>query len=181
MRAVLAATLLVALSLSTSKPIAGAEPFRLTVPNQGWFLTFESPPLINYLGQTKGKNFQFRAVGETGFNVSMFVEEPKAKADGHEACFNYYWPLAKRNPMVDQKTVKVTKTDRYVKVSYSIKVRDGDKEVASPHVNYYFAFQDRWMDVHTSRYPPGKDDDDVLGMFEKSISYRALKDADRSP
>src|SRR4051812_46903502 len=116
MRTAIAVTMLVTLSLVTSQTAAGAEPFQLTVPGQSWSLAFESPPLLNFSGQAKDKRFQFRATGEAGFNLSVFVEEPKAKSDGHESCSNYYWPLAKRNPMIDQGSVKVTKTDQYVKV-----------------------------------------------------------------
>jgi len=176
-----AAGLSVICSLALSHLAVGAEPFNLTIPGQGWFIAFESPSLSNFVGQTNGKSSQFRAIGETGFNVTIYVEEPKGKSESHESCFNYYWPLAKRNPTIDQPSVKVMKTDRFVKVSYVSKVAEGNKETATSNVNYYFRFKGRWVDVHVSRYPPRKDDDEVLAAFEKSISYRTSKSESKSP
>lgn len=149
------------------------EPFTLTIPGQGWTVDFESPPLKQFQGESKGKTFVFRATEEKAFNLSLFVEEPKNSETGHEACFNYYWPRSKRNPMIDQKSVKIEKTPKYVKVTYQILA--GDSNAAN--ANFYFAFQGRWIDLHVSRYPAAAGDDEKLAAFEKSIAYEVTKKA----
>jgi hypothetical protein len=130
---------------------------------------------MKFLGQSNGKDFSFRATsGESGFNLSLFVEEPKKKNQAtHEACFNHYWPLAKQNPLIEEDSVKTEKTDNYVKVSYDLTV---GKDETSPHVNYYFVFKDRWIDVHVSRFPSAADDKEIFAAFEKSLTYKTTKD-----
>lgn len=148
------------------------ETFTVTVPDQAWTMEFEAPPLMNYLGQSQGDAFNFRAVSQDGFNLSIFVEKPKQPTLTHEACYEFYWPLAKRNPQIDQDSVKMTKAANFVKVSYQM---DMGNKTKGPHVNYYFAFQGRWIDVHVSRFPPGDDDDRLLAAFEKSLTYQVAK------
>jgi hypothetical protein len=152
-----------------------AEPFTVTVPGQGWTIAFESPSLQNYKGQSNDKAFQFQAMGEGGFNLSIFVEEAGAKEGGHAACADNYWPLAKRNPMIDQESAKTTKTDNFVRVAYNIKAGDGANVKIVANINYYFAFQGKWIDVHISRYPSTAADADILASFEKSLTYKITK------
>ncbi len=154
-----------------SLPSRSAEPFTVTIPGQGWTIVFESPSLQNFKGQSNDKAFQFQANGEGGLNLSIFVEDPSNKDAGHAACADYYWPLAKRNPMIDQDSVKTTKLDNFVKVTYNVKA--GAKTAAN--VNYYFAFQGKWIDVHISRFPSSEDDAKILAAFEKSLIYKAAK------
>jgi len=147
-----------------------AEPFTVTVPGQGWTISFESPSLQNYKGQSNEKAFQFQSLG-MGFSLSIFVEDPNNAQPGHAACADYYWPLAKRNPLIVQESVKTTKMDNFVKVTYNAKA--GDKTV--PNVNYYFAFQGKWIDVHVSRFPSAADDAEVFARFEKTLAYKLTK------
>ena len=72
--------------------------------------------------------------------------------------------------MIDQKSVKVTKTDDYVKVAYDVLVGDGDDALRAANVNYYFAYEGRWMDAHVSVFPPNDNDAVILQQFEKSFS-----------
>lgn len=152
-----------------------AEPFTVTVPGQGWTIAFESPALQNYKGQSNDKAFQFQAMSEAGFNLSIFVEEAGAKEGGHAACADKYWPLAKRNPMIDQDSAKKTTTENFVKVAYNIKAGEGANAKIVANVNYYFAFQGKWIDVHVSRYPSAADDAEILANFEKSLTYKITK------
>ena len=41
-----------------------------------------------------------------------------------------------------------------------------------PNVNYYFAFKGRWIDVHISKLPRGRDDEQIFAAFEKNLSYQ---------
>jgi hypothetical protein len=155
----------------TSRESLADEPFKLTIPDQGWTIAFESPPLRQFQGETKGKSFIFQATEQKSFHLSLFVEEPKNKDNTHEACFNYYWQLAKRNPMIDPSSIKVDKSSKFVKVTYRIKVDDA----SALNANYYFAFQGRWIDLHVSWFPPAAGDEQKLTAFEKNLSYDTIK------
>ena len=151
------------------------EPTFVAVPGEGWLVEFSSPPLARYAGTRKGENFEFRAAGDGGFNLSIFVEAPEGPGKEHQDCYKHYWPLAKRNPMIDQKSVKVTKADDYVKVAYEIVVGEGDDALRAENVNYYFAHEGRWVDVHVSLFPPSDRDAEILRQFEQSLSRRPNK------
>ena len=77
--------------------------------------------------------------------------------------------------MIDQDSVKVEKSEKFVKVTY--KVTAGD--TSGINVNYYFAFQDHWIDLHISRFPPGPDDAEKFAAFEKSLVYEKIKAKDK--
>ena len=149
-----------------------AESTTITIPDQGWTLSFDSPSLEHFSGDAKGKDFVFNAADEGGFSLSIYVEEPKNAKTGHEACFDYYWPLAKRNPLIDAKSATIEKSDHFVKVSYNVTVSDGGEKTTVRNVNYYFAFQGRWVDVHVSRYLSGDDDAKLFDTFERSLTYK---------
>ncbi len=56
------------------------EPCTVAVAGEGWGIAFQSPPMARYAGRKNGKDFEFRAAGETGFNLSVFVEARRAPA-----------------------------------------------------------------------------------------------------
>ena len=147
-----------------------SEPFVVPIPGRAWQIRFEAPPLKDYAGRTQGDDFQFQGVGVEGFNVTAFVEAPANDRPGHEACFDHYWPMAKRNPLIDQASVQVSKTPRFVRVAYLIAPPGDDNGKVNRHVNYFIAHQGRWVDVHISQSPPSQDEDEVFAAFEKSLS-----------
>jgi hypothetical protein len=169
--AIFAAVLLSSLVASEQHALAD-EPYTITIPGQGWYVSFESPPLRQFQGETRGKDFAFQATEKKAFNLSMFVEEPKEDDGTHEDCYDHYWPLAKRNPLIDQDSVKVEKGDKFVKVTYQVNAGN----VNSLNANYYFAFHGRWIDLHVSFFPSAADDKDKLAAFEKSLVYQTFED-----
>jgi hypothetical protein len=152
------------------------EPFVVTIPGQAWAITMDAPPLPNFLGQSKGDTFQFRATsGEDGFNVSIFVEQPHGQRKTHEAVFNYYWPKAKQNPLIDASSIKVTKGSKFVRVAYRFDVGQGTDN-KNRQVNYYFVYKDRWIDVHISKMPLADADEKVFDAFDKALTYGSTKE-----
>ena len=73
-------------------------------------------------------------------------------------------------------SVKIDKLERFVKVTYKVTVGD----TAGINVNYYFAFQDRWIDLHVSRFPAAPDDAEKFAAFEKSLVYETIKTKDKA-
>lgn len=153
---------------------AQVEPVAVTVPGQGWQIEFDAPPLLEFSGGRRGEAFQYRAAGERSFILSIFVEPPKGKGSHPTDCFEHYWPLAKRNPMIDQQSVKVTKTDDYVKVTYTVIANVAGTQSKIANANYYFAHEGRWIDVHASIYPPTDKEAETFQQFEQSLKLGRL-------
>ncbi len=154
--------------------LAHAEPFVVAVPGQAWSIRFDTPPLTSFDGQSNGKEFQFDGAEAGGFNVSIFVEQPKGTEQTNEACFNYYWSLAKKNAKIDQASARFEKSGRFVKVSYQVAGGEGEKVQKSYNVNYYFVYKGRWVDVHVSKVVGGENDAQVFAAFERGLSYQPI-------
>jgi hypothetical protein len=69
--------------------------------------------------QSADGNFAFRANSGL-FNISLFVEKPGRSGATHQDCYQFYWPDASRNPMIEKKSIVVKETDKYVRVEYDI-------------------------------------------------------------
>ena len=143
--------------VSTSK-------LRIEVLNQGWGITVLSPGLRELGRQVSTGQFVYRAIAQNGFNLSIFVETPQTgHGMTHSDVFNFYWPKASRNPLIDERSIKTETTAEFVKVSYT--------SLDVPNVNYYFAYKGKWVDVHISKSSSSKDDEKLFSDFEQTLSY----------
>ena len=159
----------------------GAEVFVVTVPGRGWRITFDGPTMARYGGQVQGEDFAFQATGAgSGLNLSAFVETPRGPGMTNDAVYDFYWPQAKQNPLIDEKSVKFDKTDRFVRVTYNVVIPGpGGTEQVQANANYYFAFEGRWVDVHVSAEPAAEAPERPFEGFEKSLSYEKTPAATR--
>lgn len=110
--------------------------------------------------------------------MSFFVEERKGKAHGHQACTDYYWPLAKRNPMIDQSTVEMKKEKTFVMVSYRIRGGQVGNKFDVPNINLFFEYKGKWIDLHISKFPFKDSDQKLLDAFVKSLKYETVPPQD---
>ncbi len=76
-----------------------------------------------------------------------------------------------RNPRIAKDTVQSTETPKYVRVQYDITVEFQGQLIRQRHVNYYFAFQQKCVDVHISVIAPTKADEDIFVAFDRSLRY----------
>lgn len=137
---------------------------RIEILNQGWGITVLSPGLRELGRQVNAAQFVYRAIAQNGFNLSVFVETPETgHGMTHSDVFNFYWPKASRNPLIDERSIKTETTAEFVKVSYT--------SLDIPNVNYYFAYKGKWVDVHISKSPARKDDEKLFSDFEQTLSY----------
>jgi hypothetical protein len=104
-----------------------------------------------------------RSATGTGFNLSLFVEKPAGAGTQHGDVFDHYWALSKRNPLIEEDSIKVERNQKFVKVSYRIG--------PMPNVNYYFAYKGRWVDLHISKLPFAKDDEKLFASFDQLLAY----------
>ena len=136
---------------------------RIGVPNQGWGVTFLNAGFRELGNQISDSQFVYRAMGQNGFNLSLFVETPANASTAHNDVFNYYWSKASRNPLIEQQSVKIEKKENFVKVSYTT--------LDLPNANYYFAYRGKWVDLHISRSVPARKDATLFPDFDESLSY----------
>ncbi|MEP7009961.1 MAG: hypothetical protein ABJC13_06535 [Acidobacteriota bacterium] len=159
--------LIAALAVSGS---AFAKEMNVKVPDAGWSIHFDSPPLSNPEEAKSGDDFAFK--GNAGrFNLSLFVESPGAAGSSSKDCYEFYWPKARRNPYIDPDTVVVSETPKYVRVQYDMGVEFQGKSIRHRNVNYYFIFQAKWVDVHISVVDPRSEDEAIFAAFDKSLEY----------
>lgn len=165
-----------ALSIVTSMKFRDVTPGPTTivVPGEKWKILFEAPEFILVQSGPTQEGYAYRASSKDGFHLSIFVEKNKGKAHGHKACADYYWPLAKRNPMIDQSTVVTMKEKDFVKVSYRIRGKERASKFDVPNINLYFEYKGKWIDVHISKFPFKDAGQKVLDGFVKSLKYETV-------
>jgi hypothetical protein len=137
----------------------------LDIPGQGWSIIIPDAGQVEIDRQSSVQQFVYQATSRQGLNVSIWVETPDGVGSHHEDVFNYYWPKASRNPLIDPRTVKVDKSsDKYVKVTYLA--------LSAPNVNFFFSYKGKWVDVHVSQTPLRSGEEKaVLAQFEQNLSY----------
>ena len=151
---------------------------QLTIPvlGESWFIAAEAPPLQIFQGRRHDAGYQFQGASSDGFNVSCFVEKPHNDKKEHAACFDHYWSKMKRNPLIDQATVKISKEENFVRVSYDFTKLP--PKLPKHHVNYYIVHNGRWIDIHISMVTaqPRKK---VTAAFEKSLRFVAADSSEK--
>jgi hypothetical protein len=158
------------LSVGFSRTLAAADPFSVEIPGLGWRISFDAPPLGQIRDERLGPDYTWRA-NSGRFNISLFVEEPANPGRTNKDSYAFYWPKGRRNPLIDQSTVEVTQTSRYVRVQYVIRAPYRGSSVPMMNVNYYFAHRGRWVDVHISVIGITENDVDIIRRFDESLSY----------
>lgn len=147
-----------------------AEQVNIAIPGQNWKLSFDAPPLSDKKESRRGGEYVFKA-NSGRFNISFFVEVPKGDGRTHRDCYAYYWPLASRNPNIDKDSIKMSESNKYVRVQYDIVHSFGDKKIIHRNVNYYFCHKNKWVDVHISVIMPVPEDNQILKTFDKTLGY----------
>jgi hypothetical protein len=139
-------------------------PLAIEVPKEGWKITIPNQGFGELHTQSEAGQFTCRGVTKDGFNISIFVETPQGKGGTkNDDVHAYYWPRASRNPLIEEKSVKTEKQDKFVKVSYTT--------LDIPNVNFYFSYKGRWVDVHISKTGFTKEDAKRFADFESILSY----------
>jgi hypothetical protein len=150
--------------------IAFAEQVTIEIPNAGWGITFDAPPLSNNEESRRGSDYAFGATSER-FTLSFYVEEPGGSGNTHTDVYDFYWSKASQNSLIDILSIQRSETPRYVRVQYSTTIKFQGQTIRQKHVNYYFAFQGKWVDVHISVGTPTAKDDQIFSAFDQGLSY----------
>ena len=143
----------------------------IDIPEAGWGITFDAPTLSKPEDSRRGSDYAFRALSDR-FNISIFVEEPTAIGNTHTDSYNFYWSKVSPNPNIDIPSIATTETPEYVRVQYLSTLNFQGEPFRQKHVNYYFAFGGKWVDVHISIINATSSDESILKTFDQSLSYR---------
>jgi hypothetical protein len=137
---------------------------RISVPNQDWIITMMNPGLKALDRRVDGDSLAVRGLpGTNGFNVSLFVQPAAGNGTNHTDAFNYYWSQTANSSLIDAKSLRIERKEKFVIVGYTVQ--------GQPNANYYFAFQGRWVDVHISKWPQEAGDEKLFAEFEQFLSY----------
>jgi hypothetical protein len=161
----------IASSQQVSLPKTGTS--RIEVPGEGWALVFDTPTLMNKREGGQGGAYQFTATSGR-FNISAFVEPPSSSGSKNQDCFNYYWPLASRNPQIQKSTIQISETPRFHRVQYDVVGTFKGEPFTQRNVNYFFAFRGKWIDVHISVINPRPEDEPIIPIFDRTLAYEGI-------
>jgi hypothetical protein len=162
--------LIITSALALIAPVAHGEIITLNVPETNWHIRFDAPQLVEKYEVKRPNKYIFSAKAG-GFNMSVLVEAPRDQGMRHEDCYNYYWPKTERSPMIAKSTVSATHTPKYYRVEYDTIVQFHHDRMRQHNVDYYFADDGKWVDVHISIMAPTPADEAILKTFDESLSY----------
>ena len=154
--------------LATPLSVVCANELVVPVLGESWLIAAKTPPLQVFQGQRHDAGYRYQAATANGFNISCFVEEHPEKKIAHSDCIEHYWPKMKRNPLIDQKSVTISKAGRFVKVSYDY--TSLSPKLPKHHTNYYISHNGRWIDIHISM-PTALPRAEITKAFEGSLRF----------
>jgi len=157
---------------------AFSEIVTIDIPEAGWGISFDAPHLSEPEDSRRGSDYAFRALSDH-FNISIFLEEPAATGNMHTDSYNFYWSRASQNPNIEIPSIATTETPAYVRVQYTSTLNFQGQTYRQKHVNYYFAYSGKWVDVHISIINPTSSDESIFKTFDQSLSYTNFS-ADKS-
>ena len=145
-----------------------AEPARFEIPSSNWGIAFEAPPLSAKQERRAGEDYAFRA-NSGRFNISFFVEKPRGPGSTHMDVQRYYWTKSSANPLIDKDSIVIKELPGWVRVQYDLVIDYAGRKLRQRHVNYYIAYEGKWVDVHISILEPEAADEQVFGDFDRSL------------
>ena len=154
-------------ALAKEKPQNQTGPLPLLdipIPNQNWKLTIANLGFSDWNKEQDNNQFRLRGLaGPSGFNIVLLVEPPANNLPGNDPVYNFYWSNMGHDSAIDAQSVKLEKRDKFTKVSYTAQ--------GQPNVNYFFAYQGQWVDIHLSKGASDPGDQNILAQFDNDLAY----------
>lgn len=144
-----------------------AESQTIPITGLGWSVTVDAPTFVTKKEKPSEGGFSFQA-NSGNFNLSVLVETPE-KAGGNKECFDFYWTKASKNPLIDKLSVETSRNAKFHRAQYTMK--SADQVFTVKHVNYYFAFEGKWVDIHISITNPTAKESGLIEAFDKGLGY----------
>jgi hypothetical protein len=150
--------------------LRGPEKTTIQVPQKGWEIRFESPPLAKKEESRGEDGYTFR--GSSGrFTISFFVKQPQGDGTTNKDSYNFYWQPTSQNALIVKDSVVTSETPKYIRVQYIMVVEIVGRAYRQMHVHYYFAHGGNWSEVHISVPENTQEDKEVLEVFDKTFQY----------
>jgi hypothetical protein len=136
----------------------------IPIPNQNWKLTIANLGFSDWNKEQDNNQFKLRGLpGPSGFNIVLLVEPPANNLPGNDPAYNFYWSNMAHDSAIDAQSVKVEKRDKFTKVSYTAQ--------GQPNVNYFFAYQGQWVDIHLAKGSSDPGDQKAFTEFDNDLAY----------
>lgn len=161
--------IVLALSCLFASAVLGAT-VKVKIPHEGWTISFETPFLESKSQSQEGARFVFAATAGR-FDVLLFVEPPGGPGNTHADCYESLWKKASQNPLIDKGSVKTSETIDFVRVTYDVLLKTKGHPTRQKNVNYYFSFNEKWVDIRISMTSPTAADEKVFAAFDRSLRY----------
>ena len=147
-----------------SQSAAAPKYLAIPIPNQNWKLIIADLGFGDWNKQQENNQFVLHGqTGPGGFNLVVFVEDPVNNFSGNDPVYNFFWTNMAHDSLIDSQSVKVEREDKFIKVSYTAQ--------GQSNVNYFFAYQGKWADVHLSKGSSGPGDEKMFAEFDSALSY----------
>lgn len=151
---------------------AMADTTTLVIPDQGWSVTFEAPPLRPVREADSNDHYMYSA-NANHFAITLYVDKPACSGDdSHEAALNCYWAKAGKDPLINQASVIKNCNQQYCKISYDFENSFQGAPIKQKHVHFVFTHRDRWSNLHAAVSNPTENDLKLLERFTQSFSYQ---------
>ena len=136
----------------------------IPIPQQNWKPTIANLGFSDWNKEQDSHQFKLRGLpGQSGFNIVSLVEPPANNFPGNDPAYMFYWSGMGHDSAIDAQSVKVEKRDKFTKVSYSAQ--------GQPNVNYFFAYQGQWVDIHLSKDSSDPGDQKTFTEFDNDLAY----------
>lgn len=147
-----------------NQPAQNIEYWIIRIPNQDWKLTVANlgfGPLqkVDDDNYTKYET----SPGPDGWRLSISIGQPVNGGTSHDDVMNNYWGSQANNPLINQQSVNIERTDRFDRVFCVAQ--------SVPNVNFYFAHEGSWVNVHIAKWPFVQGDEKKFAEFEQCLSY----------
>jgi hypothetical protein len=163
------AQLVVALLFLVSAALA--DPIVLEAPGEKWRLKFEGPSVTVADPSVTGYDRVY--TGDRGrFNVSLHVWEPDCKGgDSQENIYKCFGARLQKNPYIIGETVRAAQAPGGVQIMYLMEVPLDGRKYRNFNLNYVFARDGKWGDLHVSVLSPSSEDLEMIMKVIDSVEF----------
>jgi hypothetical protein len=151
--------------------VAQAAVQSIPLPGQSWEIVIDAPVLGAREDSFTNGQYTLRGHAED-LILSLFVEYPAVKKGDNKACREFYWSRGSRNPAIRKDSVKISSNERCERVEYLIAPPGIPDDRVMRNVNYFFAHEGRWVDVHISCKNVSLACDGIVAAFDRGLLYR---------